>query len=152
MSRTNAKKGKQAAPTTEEILELHEGQDLFRSNLFRLQLNELLSEVKVVQSKTTTTQNELRELKEVLEAIPDREIKAADLRDLQVPLHGSPSDPRLHFSFRAPRNLQVVGSFLLNTVCRPDTNVDLAVEIPKVCALDSFICGTYFDSLYRRNV
>jgi len=138
MSRGNVKKGgKQGVVTTEEILELHQGQDLFRSNLFRLQLTELLSEVKVAQSKTTTTQNELRELKEALENTPDREIGEADLKDLRVPLHGSPSDPRLHFSFRAPRNLQVIGSFLLNTVCRPDTNVDLAVEIPKKCLTTS---------------
>ena len=119
-------------PSTEEVRELQEGQELFRSNLFRLQLKELLGEVKVPQSKTAVTQDELRGLKEAIETAEERELGTEDLLSMAVPLHGSAADPKLHFHFRAPRNLQVIGSFLLNTVCRPDTNVDLAVEIPKV--------------------
>ena len=118
--------------STEEILELNEGKDLFRSNLFRLQLGELLSEIKVKQSQTTTAQSQLHELKEKLESLPTRSFNAKYIEKLGAPIHNRHTEPRISFQFQPPENLQVIGSFLLQTVCRPETNVDLAIEIPKV--------------------
>ena len=122
-----------SGPSTEEILELTEGKDLFRSNLFRLQLTELLNEVRVPQSKTKSTQTELHQLKEVLESLPDHEITSTYIQKLSPTLHNPNTHPKLEFLFQAPSQLQVIGSFLLNTICKPCMNVDLALEIPKVC-------------------
>ena len=119
-------------PTTEEILELTEGKDLFRSNLFRMQVSELLTEVKIKQKRTKPTQEQLHELKTTLESLPDQDITQKYIEKLAPPLHNPASDPKLSFKFHAPSKLQVIGSFLLQTVCRPSNNVDLAIEIPKV--------------------
>ena len=131
-----AKKGSsKTTPSTEEIIELTEGKDLFRSNLFRLQVTELINEVQVLQSKTKSTQEELHQLKEVFDSLEDHDITSKYIKSLNPPLHNASNNPKLCFHFQSPSQLQVIGSFLLNTICRPATNVDLVVEIPKVSIL-----------------
>ncbi len=39
---------------------------------------------------------------------------------------------KLNFTFSAPEDVQILGSFLLHTVTKPVTNVDVGVELPKV--------------------
>lgn len=36
------------------------------------------------------------------------------------------------FRFQRPASVKVVGSYLLGTVTKPDLNVDIAVQMPKV--------------------
>ena len=47
--------------------------------------------------------------------------------------HAALLDAPFPFSFQPPSSIQVVGSYLLRTVTKPDLNVDVAVEMPAAC-------------------
>lgn len=42
------------------------------------------------------------------------------------------------FRFQRPASVKVVGSYLLGTVTKPDLNVDIAVQMPKVRRFENF--------------
>ena len=63
--------------TSDEMMELAEGRELFSSNLFRLQLAELLSEVRINYRKAKRTNKLLHGLKDTLEALPSHEVSTA---------------------------------------------------------------------------
>jgi U3 small nucleolar RNA-associated protein 22 len=56
-------------PTHDEMMSLMEADTLFNSNLFRLQLNELLAEVKVNPAKTSAIEKALHKLHEILNSM-----------------------------------------------------------------------------------
>jgi len=53
-------------------------------------------------------------------------------RGTKFPLPPTPSPVKGKFCFRKPVSVKVVGSYLLGTGTKPDLNVDMAVEMPKV--------------------
>jgi U3 small nucleolar RNA-associated protein 22 len=58
------------APTNEEIQGLQESADLFKSNIFKLQIEELLKEVQVDYKKTQPLEAALRKLKDIFDNTP----------------------------------------------------------------------------------
>lgn len=58
------------APTNEEIQGLQESSDLFKSNIFKLQIEELLKEVQVDYKKAHPLESALRKLKEIFDKTP----------------------------------------------------------------------------------
>lgn len=60
------KRGKKAAPTQEELMELVFRSSSFQSNLFKLQIDQLLSEVRVKYDKMAKVETVLHKLKDVL--------------------------------------------------------------------------------------
>jgi U3 small nucleolar RNA-associated protein 22 len=69
------KRGKKAAPTQEELMELFFRSSSFQSNLFKLQVDELLSEVRVKYDKMDKVETVLHKLKEILTSLPESEEK-----------------------------------------------------------------------------
>jgi len=67
------KKGKQAAPTQEELTELLYQSSSFQSNLFKLQVDELLSETRVKYNKMEKLESFLHQLKKIFESLPATE-------------------------------------------------------------------------------
>jgi hypothetical protein len=67
----NKKRGKISAPTQEELMELLFQSSSFQSNLFKLQVNELLSEVRVKYEKMEKVETILHRLKDVLMQLPE---------------------------------------------------------------------------------
>jgi U3 small nucleolar RNA-associated protein 22 len=65
-----AKKAKKSAPSKEELVDLLLRSSPFQSNLFKLQTEELLAEVRVKYDKMTKLETALHRLKEVIMAIP----------------------------------------------------------------------------------
>jgi U3 small nucleolar RNA-associated protein 22 len=65
-----AKKGKKSVPTKEELMDLFLRSSSFQSNLFKLQTEQLLSEVRVKYDKMASVEAALHGLKEVIMAIP----------------------------------------------------------------------------------
>lgn len=63
-------RGKKIVPTQEELLELEFRSSSFQSNLFKLQVDELLSEVRVKYEKMERVERILHQLKDVLTNIP----------------------------------------------------------------------------------
>lgn len=128
------KKGKQQlfkAPEAAEVLEIAKTRNLYKSNLFRLQLEELLKELspKAIPRLETI----LKSLRSVLlEKLKSREIQAdfaAEFPELQFHQRGGPSPSPL--SFAPPTRVDVVGSFLLNTSLKDSLEVDLSLEMPR---------------------
>ena len=67
------KRGKKAALTQEELMELVLRSSSFQSNLFKLQVDELLSEVRVKYDKMAKVETILHKLKGILMQIPGTE-------------------------------------------------------------------------------
>lgn len=64
-------RGKKAAPTQEELMESLFRSSSFQSNLFKLQVDELLSEIRVKYEKMEQVEKVLHQLKDIVNLIPD---------------------------------------------------------------------------------
>jgi U3 small nucleolar RNA-associated protein 22 len=65
------KRGVKAVPTQEELMELEFRSSSFQSNLFKLQVDELLSEIRVKHDKMEKVERILHRLRDVLTNIPE---------------------------------------------------------------------------------
>ncbi|KAK2747268.1 hypothetical protein FQN57_002166 [Myotisia sp. PD_48] len=114
----------------------------YKSSLFKLQMDELLSQLRPDHDKLRSrVEKQLRQLKTVIENIPDRApLSLADAKKeleragIAIPFT-SPSpgkDTRYTFQYLKPADINVVGSFSLKTVVKSaaKTTIDLAVTIP----------------------
>lgn len=134
--------GASRIPEASEVLEISRTQNLYKSNLFRLQLDELIKQLapRRAQDQLETF---LRSLKAVLEGLTERTIPgnfAAEFPELHFH-HQQPSD----FAFGPPKRIDIVGSFLLGTNIRAgETTVDVAVEMPS----DAFRSKDYLNFRY----
>ncbi|XP_072215381.1 nucleolar protein 6 [Excalfactoria chinensis] len=123
-------------PTNEELNQLKETEDLFHSSLLRLQIEELLKEVTLKETKKKKIDAFLHEINNLLSAIP--ESPETDITDqtwlpngVKVPLLQVPFSVKGKFRFLPPDELSVVGSYLLGTCIKPEINVDVAVTMPR---------------------
>jgi U3 small nucleolar RNA-associated protein 22 len=69
------KRGRKAEPTQEELMELMFRSSSFQSNLFKLQVDELLSEVRVKYDRMEKVETILHQLKGILMKLPASEEK-----------------------------------------------------------------------------
>eukprot|EP00457_Paulinella_chromatophora_P000713 gb/GEZN01000713.1/.p1 GENE.gb/GEZN01000713.1/~~gb/GEZN01000713.1/.p1 ORF type:complete len:1247 (-),score=274.37 gb/GEZN01000713.1/:10-3750(-) len=157
-------------PTSEELTDVRETQHLFKSHLFKLQMEELLKEVSLKQDKLSCYESFLKQLKVVFQDMPKRQVlMPADKCPLTCwpkpfnKLHPSsklwlclPPHARSHVSvrqdkqqavslpFAPPARIDLVGSYLLETMSKPDGGhcvyVDVALQLP---------ADTVFDKDYR---
>ncbi|XP_033928968.1 nucleolar protein 6 [Melopsittacus undulatus] len=123
-------------PTNEELNRLKETEDLFHSSLLRLQIEELLKEVTLKETKKKKIDAFLHEINSLLSAIPETpETELTDQawlpKDVKVPFLQVPFSVKGRFRFMPPTELKVVGSYLLGTCIRPEINVDVAVTMPR---------------------
>ncbi|KAJ3150218.1 hypothetical protein HDU89_003307 [Geranomyces variabilis] len=129
------------APTNDEMHQLKETGDLFKSNLFKLQIDELLSNVRVDQTKMAPLDKILRKIKDSLDTLEDMpdlplsevipKMKALGVA-IPFPNPPPPADAQYKFGFKRPTKVFIVGSYLLKAVSRSPsgTNVDMAVQMP----------------------
>uniref|UniRef100_A0A8C7E521 Nucleolar protein 6 n=1 Tax=Naja naja TaxID=35670 RepID=A0A8C7E521_NAJNA len=123
-------------PTNEELSHLKETENLFHSNLLRLQIEELLKEVTLKEKRKQRIEAFLHEISALLNNIP--EVPARDITDqswlptgVKVPILQLPFKVKGKFRFLPPAQVKVVGSYLLGTCNKPEVNVDVAVIMPK---------------------
>ncbi|XP_012625602.1 nucleolar protein 6 isoform X1 [Microcebus murinus] len=123
-------------PTNEELNHLRETEILFHSSLLRLQVEELLKEVRLSEKKKDRIDAFLREINQRVMRVPS--IPEVELTDqawlpagVRVPLHQVPYTVKGCFRFLPPAQVTVVGSYLLGTCIRPDINVDVALTMPR---------------------
>ncbi|XP_028916779.1 nucleolar protein 6 [Ornithorhynchus anatinus] len=124
------------APTSEELSRLKETENLFHSSLLRLQMEELLKEVRVKEKKKQKIDAFLREVNQRLSAVPATpEVQMVDQTwlppEVRVPFLQVPFPVKGRFRFLPPSRVTVVGSYLLGTCIRPEVNVDLALTMPQ---------------------
>ncbi|KAL5976326.1 hypothetical protein ACLOJK_020657 [Asimina triloba] len=104
-----------------------------------LKVGELLKEVRLQPSDaavTTAIENAISSIKEAISCIPQQyhtlhEAAPSIARDLLAA--SVDKDKPIGFAFQKPVSFQVVGSYALGCVAKPDTNVDVLVRIPKAC-------------------
>ncbi|XP_075383089.1 nucleolar protein 6 isoform X2 [Mycteria americana] len=123
-------------PTSEELSQLKETEDLFHSSLLRLQVEELLKEVTLKETKKKKIDAFLHEINSLLSAIPETpETELIDQawlpKGVKVPFLQVPFSVKGRFRFLPPAELKVVGSYLLGTCIKPEINVDVAVTMPR---------------------
>ncbi|PGG97841.1 hypothetical protein AJ79_09077 [Helicocarpus griseus UAMH5409] len=126
------------APTAE----LAAASGVFKSNVFKLQVDELLSQLRPDHDKLLSrVEKPLRKLKSIIEKIPDIPPKAVseaekELRkrsgiSIPFPEPRPAKDTKYTLEYAAPVTINVVGSFAVKTEIKSKlTTIDLAVTIP----------------------
>ncbi|KAI8376051.1 Nrap protein [Radiomyces spectabilis] len=125
-----------------ELEGLRETAELYKSNIFKLELDELLGEVAVKYDKHKALEKALHHLKAIFDKIPSsQETLLHNFKSEMEKKHNiitpfphpqPPTDANYKFKFEKPAGVHVVGSYALKSVAKtkgPFT-VDLAVEMP----------------------
>ncbi|XP_067840686.1 nucleolar protein 6 [Heptranchias perlo] len=122
-------------PTNEELNQLKETENLFHSTLLRMQIEELLKEVKLKEKKRKAIDVFLHEVNNLLSNTPEtKQVNVTDQswlpKDVKVPFLQVPYSIKGKFHFLPPASIKVIGSYLLGTCIKPEINVDVAVTMP----------------------
>ncbi|XP_055607721.1 nucleolar protein 6 [Uranotaenia lowii] len=127
-------------PTVEEINRLKETENFYHSNLFRLQIEELLAEVKVKAKVIKFVDQWLDSFRKVLRTIKDAEseqpLLETSYNSVKFPLEipeNSAFLSKQSFQFRQQRIVHQIGSATLGTQYGKPTVIDLLLEIPEKC-------------------
>lgn len=132
-------KGKFALPTKEEQMHLRETENLMRTNLLKLQVEEMLAEVKdeTYAYKTGFIDwiNALRDSipllgSSVSEEINEAWLKKHDIKGLSLDGHES---SKLSMRYHPPVDTCFIGSYLHKTSTKPFLCVDIAVAMAAQC-------------------
>ncbi|XP_063814035.1 nucleolar protein 6 isoform X2 [Pseudophryne corroboree] len=131
------KKTNESKPlTTEELVRMKETEQLYHTSLLRMQIEELLQEVKLKEKRRKNIDAFLQEISDLIGKIP--KTQEADLVDqswipksVKVPFLQVPYQVKGKFHFLPPSSIKVVGSYLLGTCIKPEINVDVAVTMPR---------------------
>lgn len=128
-------------PTAEELSELRENENLFKNNLFRMQIQYLLEEVCLVDKKEKRINDILHSLNSFIKELPGQDAKyditddSCQPENINFPLPSYIQKDRVKckFQFLPPTEVKIIGSFLLKTLVKSDACIDVAVEIPNTC-------------------
>lgn len=119
-------------PDAVELSELQQTQNTYKSNIFKLQVDQLLKEVSVDFIKLGPLEGFLKTLKSQIDGLMNVEV-GNDLKQRYpfVEFVLPPSQVlSLGFSFQPPSRSDLVGSYLLKSVTRPNLNIDMTIEMP----------------------
>ncbi|KAI4921949.1 hypothetical protein J4E90_000377 [Alternaria incomplexa] len=133
----------------------------FKSNMFKLQLDELLDQVKLKYGKKEApAENAMRTLKTIIEQIPTREPlpvaeaeKALKSAGVAVPFLSPrpPKDALYKLQYERPASINATGSYPLKIATRHDEgmSIDLVVTMPRSLLTDKdYLNHRYF---YKRS-
>ncbi|OZJ05685.1 hypothetical protein BZG36_01432 [Bifiguratus adelaidae] len=137
-----------AAPTRDEMQQLSEASELFKSNIFRMEVEELLTEVRIKYEKHKPLERLLHELKSILDTLPSQPARPlADARKamakqkvaIPFPEPQPAEDLRDQFAFEKPDAVHIVGSYPLKSIAKATKpfTVDMAVQMPKSLFLET---------------
>ncbi|KAH8307533.1 hypothetical protein KR044_000288, partial [Drosophila immigrans] len=116
-------------PTLEEIKELRDTRNLFHSNLFKLQVKEMLDEIQLKPKVIGLIGTWLETLTAALEKLDDGLL---DTCQLEVPLHLNKKS--FNFQFFTPSSPpKLIGAAATGTLLGPKIVVDVALEMPAAC-------------------
>nr|XP_012136698.1 PREDICTED: nucleolar protein 6 isoform X1 [Megachile rotundata] len=123
-------------PTAEELNQLRETENLFHSNLFRLQIEEVLNEIKVKDKYKHLFNVWLEDFEKNIKLIKEsKEYQFSDPKlkkklDVRIPMPNVPEDTKATFKFLQPSNIAVIGSYAIDTTINSNVTVDLTIEMP----------------------
>uniref|UniRef100_A0A2A4JMG6 Nucleolar protein 6 n=1 Tax=Heliothis virescens TaxID=7102 RepID=A0A2A4JMG6_HELVI len=124
-------------PTVNELNRLQETENLFNSNLFRLQIDEIIQEVKIKEKTEKRFQQFFTELKNHLLTIPQdgtdydlsEETLAKKLK-VKLPISEKLSKTKCIFKFHKFSDVEIVGSYGLGCSINSKLVVDLQITVP----------------------
>ncbi|XP_018301266.1 nucleolar protein 6 [Mycetomoellerius zeteki] len=123
-------------PTVEELSQLRETENLFHSNLFRLQIEEVLNEVRLKNKYKALFEIWFGKLKAAIESIEETEEvplvdnNLSDKLGICIPVPNIPKKTKSVFKFLKPSNISVVGSYNSGCILGSTVTVDIMVEMP----------------------
>lgn len=124
-------------PTVNELNRLQETENLFNSNLFRLQIEEILEEVKLKEKHVKKIQTWLEELKKHLQSIPEGDVEY-DLSEkklikklkVKLPVNNNLDKTRCTFKFHKFKDIEIVGSYALGCAINSKLVIDVQITVP----------------------
>ncbi|XP_017004505.2 nucleolar protein 6 [Drosophila takahashii] len=114
-------------PTLEEMKELRDTQNLFHSNLFKLQVKEMLQELQLKQKYTDFIDNWMESFTAFTQQLKDGLMERSHL---EVPLQ-LPQKPTSFVFSKPTREPYLIGAASTGTLLGPKIVVDVALEMPK---------------------
>lgn len=124
-------------PTVNELNRLQETESLFNSNLFRLQVDEIIQEVKVKEKTEKKFQQFFTELKTHLLAIPDDDTEydlstntLAKKLKVKIPVNEQLMTTKCVFQFHKFSEVEIKGSYGLGCSINSKLRVDLQITVP----------------------
>ncbi|XP_033110721.1 nucleolar protein 6-like [Anneissia japonica] len=123
-------------PTNDELNLLKETENVYHSNIFRLQVKELLKEVILKGKRKKQLDDFLHSLNQKLLKLKDVKIKDATETswlpsNIRLPVMFKKSQVKGKLVLSKPSSIKVVGSYLLGATIKPMLNVDVAVTCPE---------------------
>lgn len=125
-------------PTAEEMSRLRETENLFHSNLFRMQIEEMIKEVRTKKVERKSMKTWLEKLKNYIlemDDLPDCSLHNKRVNSIQVPVWKIPQVSKDFFNFMKPESVEVIGSYKAGCCLGPNLKVDVAVVMHKKCFL-----------------
>lgn len=130
-----------AVPSLDEIHGLKETSELYMNNVFKLQLDEMMRQVRPDFAHAEALEHALRRIHKVLDGLPS--LSPQPLRDAlawlaelsESPVEVPFADPKpredaaYKFAFEKPSNLHLVGSWPLQTAARRPGELDVDMEV-----------------------
>ncbi|XP_072937991.1 nucleolar protein 6 [Epargyreus clarus] len=124
-------------PTVNELNRLQETESLFNSNLFRLQIEEILQEVKVKEKTVKRFQEWFTNFKSHLFEIPEDDTEY-DLTEktlskhlkVKIPVSSSLIKTKTMFKFHKFTDVEIVGSYALGTAISSKLVIDVLITVP----------------------
>lgn len=131
-----APKKQRHALSAEEVQVARETAQLFKSNIFKMQIDELLSEINISEKRFKLVDKCLFEINDLIASVKDS--KQYSIKDAKKQFASAFPAPRpsndAHYSLQylAPASVNVMGSYALKTVVKQPEglSVDLVVEMP----------------------
>ncbi|AOA64600.1 Small subunit (SSU) processome component [Komagataella phaffii CBS 7435] len=141
-SEPRQKKSTVANLSAQDIQIARETAELFKSNIFKLQIDELVKNLKIKDSHIKVIEKVLHRLHHIIQQVP--EVENLTLKDVESYFHVSsnkvavpfpdpkPFHPNYKFSFLQPSDVSLIGSFGLKTAIRqPEGSViDMSITMP----------------------
>ncbi|XP_063367938.1 nucleolar protein 6 [Cydia amplana] len=124
-------------PTVNELNRLQETENLFNSNLFRLQIEEILQEVKLKEKTEKKIQTWFEGLKKHLQNIPEDDTEY-DLNEknlvkklkVKLPMNNQLDKTKCVFKFHKFKNVELVGSYALGCSINSKLVLDIQITVP----------------------
>lgn len=140
-------------PTAEELNRLRETENLFHSNLFRLQVEEMLKEVKLKEKNRKEFKKWFEKFREWILKIEDG-ATTYNVNDqnwlkklkLKIPIPQLPQHTKGNYIFKKPNRVDIFGSYALGLTIGSKVTIDVLVELPQ----SFFYKDDFLNSLYHR--
>ena len=137
---TKPEKRKTNRPTlsANDVQVARETAELFKSNIFKLQIDELLKETRIKESHIARIEKVLHRLHEMISQVPASgpltldEANATILKKVAIPFPDpKPTKLSYNLEYRTPSDVSIVGSFGLKTGTAGASTIDVALTMPE---------------------